>query len=495
LFCARDHFGVKPFFYAEVRGYLVFGNTLNCIRLHPTVSDRLNDRAIGDFLLFGGNQDPAISAFADIQRLPAAHVLSWSAAGLRLHRYWKLPTDGDIRYRREAEYIEHFREVLGRAVEDRLRVDRVAIYMSGGLDSSAVAATARKLTARGPGLDLRAFTNVFDRLMPDEERHYTGIVGRALGIPISFLAADNYRLYQFQDQEMYLGPEPKNDPITPAYKNDMFPQIMAHARVALTGHGGDSAFYGSSVYAWNLLKNGRVGRLIVDLWRTLGRGWFPQIGLRTRLRRLLGNNEAPAYPIWLNKDFEASAGLRARWKEVNAPAPREHPNRPEAYASLTSPYWAAFFEAYDPAVNCSAFEVRHPFFDVRLLTYVLAIPPLPWCMNKELLRSALAGLVPETIRLRPKTFLFQTPIQALISRDDWGWLDGFESPPPLDRFVDRQLIPRLAGETDAERFMLNSWPYALNNWLRRVAPSRQFARHAHVNRSEQPTEPGCVVSG
>jgi asparagine synthase (glutamine-hydrolysing) len=75
LYCARDHFGVKPFYYSLSAKSLVFGNTLDCIRIHPGVSDELNDRAIGDFLLFGSNEDPTTTVFAGIQRLAAAHSL------------------------------------------------------------------------------------------------------------------------------------------------------------------------------------------------------------------------------------------------------------------------------------------------------------------------------------------------------------------------------------------------------------------------------------
>src|SRR5438045_2935572 len=78
LFCGRDHFGVKPFYYAQVGNVLIFSNTLNCIRLYPDVSCELNDQAIGDFLLFNFNQDPRTTAFRDIQRLPPAHSLTWS---------------------------------------------------------------------------------------------------------------------------------------------------------------------------------------------------------------------------------------------------------------------------------------------------------------------------------------------------------------------------------------------------------------------------------
>ncbi|MEK7834195.1 MAG: asparagine synthetase B, partial [Acidobacteriota bacterium] len=95
LFCARDHFGIKPFFYAKVADHFIFSNTLNCVRLHTAVSDELNEQAVGDFLLFNGNQDLGMSAFADVQRLPPAHTLVCSEGKLGLRRYWSLP-DGDL---------------------------------------------------------------------------------------------------------------------------------------------------------------------------------------------------------------------------------------------------------------------------------------------------------------------------------------------------------------------------------------------------------------
>ena len=494
LFCARDHFGVKPFFYASVGHSLVFGNTLDCVRLHPAVSDRLNERAIGDFLLFDWRQDPAISAFADVQRLPGAHVLTWSAEGVRRGRYWKLPTDGDIRYRGEAEYVAHFKDLLRRAVEDRLRTDRATIYLSGGLDSSAVAAAALKLARPGNGLDLRAYTIVYDELIPDVERHYTGVVARALNIPVTFEAADGDKLYQCQDQEALQVPEPRNDPLAVAFNADQYRQIEAHARVALTGHGGDPVFLGSAEYAWNVLRSGRPGRLAVDFWRCLRRGRLPKVGFRTRLRRWLGKTSVPPYPTWLNQDFEAAVDLRAQWQEGNAPGPQEHPRRPEAYAALTAPVWSEFFESWDPGVTRCTFEVRHPLFDIRLLTFVLAIPALPWCDNKELLRGALTGLVPETIRLRPKTPLRGDPIRALIRRDDCGWLDHFESCAELDRFVDRRRIPRMAGETDPENFIMNTRPYCLNNWLQLRACSRPRPRRSYGVPDEPRVENGFALS-
>jgi asparagine synthase (glutamine-hydrolysing) len=93
LFCARDHFGVKPFFHARVGREFLFGNTLSCLRRHPGVGGDLDDLAIADFLLFESYQNPDATAFAQIRRLPAGHVLICDARGLHLRQYWSLRTN------------------------------------------------------------------------------------------------------------------------------------------------------------------------------------------------------------------------------------------------------------------------------------------------------------------------------------------------------------------------------------------------------------------
>src|SRR6266851_3857225 len=125
LFCARDHFGIKPFYYAQQGDLFLFSNTLNCVRMHPEVSGELNDAAIGDFLLFGLNCDNATTSFRDIQRLSPAHSLSISPEGVKIRRYWAPPTDGRIRYSKPEEYVENFQSLLEAAVADRLRTERV----------------------------------------------------------------------------------------------------------------------------------------------------------------------------------------------------------------------------------------------------------------------------------------------------------------------------------------------------------------------------------
>ena len=167
----RDHLGVKPLYYTRIGESLIFSNTLNCVRLHPGVSDKLNELAIADFLLFEENRDAFTTCFADVGRLPPAHALTCSDRTVRVDRYWTLPAHGKIRYRRPEEYADHLKELLRYAVADRLRTNCVGVFMSGGLDSSSVAAVARSLVSdRSASMPLKAFTMVFDSLIPDQER-------------------------------------------------------------------------------------------------------------------------------------------------------------------------------------------------------------------------------------------------------------------------------------------------------------------------------------
>ncbi len=149
LFCARDQLGVRPFFYAYQQGAFVFSNAFSCVRLHPAVSERLDDVTIGDYLQFRYSHRPGATALADVRRLPPGHTLSLTAGtGPVLKKYWELSLPAPIRYRRPPEYVERFLDVFDTAVGDRLRTRRVAVSMSGGLDSTAVAAAAVRVVRR-----------------------------------------------------------------------------------------------------------------------------------------------------------------------------------------------------------------------------------------------------------------------------------------------------------------------------------------------------------
>ena len=197
LFCARDHFGVKPFYYAELGELFLFSNTLDCLRQHPEVSEELNDAAIGDFLLFGLNCDVATTTFRDIQRLPAAHAMTISSEGLRIQRYWSAPTEGRIRYNAWKITSNIFRSCCKRRWRTARVSDRVGILLSGGLDSSTIATTARELAGSAGGTaDLRAYTVVYESLIPDQEGRYAREVADFLKIPLLSIPMDDLRPFE-----------------------------------------------------------------------------------------------------------------------------------------------------------------------------------------------------------------------------------------------------------------------------------------------------------
>ncbi len=228
LFCARDQLGVRQFYYNGSDDCFVFSNTLNCVRLHPRVSSKLNELAIADFLVFGLNQEKETTAFADIQRLPKAHTLIVSREGVRLREYWT-PSTSLVHFKNQDDYIARFRELLSTSVADRLRTQRVGISISGGLDSTAVAATATRIRNEKP-LQLNAYCVVYDSVFPDEERKYATLAADALDIPLELL--DGNEINQ-QDEGNSTGVAPEPFDVDPIYvvSNELLRRLSSRARV------------------------------------------------------------------------------------------------------------------------------------------------------------------------------------------------------------------------------------------------------------------------
>jgi hypothetical protein len=129
-----------------------------------------------------------------------------------------------------------------------------------------------------------------------------------------------------------------------------------------------------------------------------------------------------------------------------------------------------------------------------VLTWFLAIPPLPWCDEKEVLRSATAGLLPVSLRRRPKAAcaaqgflalpfaLFvpqrrrrkarppEDPIRALLRREESAWVDRFNAVPQLAEYVVRDRVPPVVGERDNTAIWTNLRPLSLNYWIQYSLP-------------------------
>jgi asparagine synthase (glutamine-hydrolysing) len=469
LFCARDHFGVKPFYYSQIGGSFVFSNTLNAVRLHPQVSADLNELAIADFLLFGYNQEPYTSTFAAIRRLPPAHTLLVQDGEIETRRYWTLPIEETVYYKRPEEYVERFQELFWQAVDDRLRTDSVGVFMSGGLDSTAVAAAAKELLSRRqPNHDLRAYTVVYDHLIPDEERYWSGLAANHLDIPIHHLAADEYEPWQGWDRPEQAYPEPMDTPFG-AIAADQYREVVLHHRVALTGYGGDPAFYPSQAYFVDLVRQFRFERVLSDAGRYfLAHRRLPPLYFGTWLRkRFRPATEAQKVPAWLNQRFADRLGLTERSAQNRQNGKGEHPSRAEAFTFLADLFWTNLFEGLSPGVTQAGLEQRHPFFDVRLLRFLLRLPPAPWCVHKELLRRGLHGCLPEAIRLRPKTPLAGDPFLACLRKNRECLNQNLFTLSCNDSLINWQVLREaLTNQVVPELWTCNmTRPISLSTWL------------------------------
>ena len=471
LFCACDHFGIKALYFAEVERCLVFSNTLDCVRLHPAVSDRLNDAAIADFLLFGMNYDPASTSFADIRRLPRAHFLRWSSAGLQIHEYWRPPTNGATHYSKRQDYIERFRELLTSAVEDRLRAKSVGILLSGGLDSSSVAAVARDLRKQKyPTIKLHAFTSTYQKLLADPDASAARTVATALQIPLHCWPVDSVELFEGWGDPQLHWPEPIEDPFAAGFR-DEFKSIAGSVRVLLSGEGSDNLMgFEMAQHLRGLWREGRAGRAFLDVAEHVWRRFQAPDGLRGPLRRLGGLFSSPqadaAFPAWIQPELVARLNLEKRWKDGLRDLPwNAHPRRPKWYSSLFLPQWDFMFRQGDAGVTRQPVEVRYPFLDLRLVNYLLAIPMMPWFFRKYLLREAMRGRLPETIRARPKTPFRGEPLLAALQRGEADAIAKMQPSALLNHYISESWLPSLAGTMSDQEAWLKLRPICLNFWL------------------------------
>lgn len=394
LCAARDAFGVRPLYYAFVAGQFVCSNVLAAVRAMPGVTKRVHEPAIVSFLQWGYNVDLTTTTFADIQRLAPAHHLLVTAGDVHAapHRHWHFPEPRPLVYRREQEYVDHYLHVMGESVSDRLRQPKVALLLSGGLDSTAIAATARRVS---PSTALHAYTWVTSPVRPDDEGRVAGLAARYLGIRHETIGDPLPSLSHLGFAE-FRSPEPLDGP-DEFYWLTLAPKIARESRVLLVGEDGDALFIPPSVRTQ--LRSWPLSDVLARAIRyTLSTGHLPHTGLRLR-EKLRGGLPATVQtaPAWLRADVLARTGL-----QHHASVP-EHPTRPETHAALHVALWQAMLAEYDRALTHALVETRWPMLDTRLLEFALAIPPIPWCQRKTLVRRAFRGALPDEVLRRPKS--------------------------------------------------------------------------------------------
>jgi asparagine synthase (glutamine-hydrolysing) len=477
LFCARDHLGVKPLYYARLGHMLVVSNVLDAVRRHPGVSDRLDDHAIGDVLLVGACMHPSRTSFADVARVPPAHALTCSMGGAApaVERYWTLTPGDELRLRDPRDYTEGYLSVLDTVVRDRLGQAPVGVLMSGGLDSSSVAAAAANVL--GPEAAphaLRAYTFVYDSVTEDEERRYSSLVAARLGIEIDHHPVDGYAWFERWNAGL-LPPEPSTEPMT-AMTSDLLARVAEHGTAALTGDGGDPALMPSPLIDLIACRPRRL--ILTEFWRAAWRTrMLPPIGVRSAVRQWLRRTRDVALPPWLSDSFVRRCDLGARGEQLfRPPVAVEWPRGPAA-AAITDPWWTSMFETYDPGATRRPVELRYPLFDLRFIAFALSLPTHPWCLRKEIVRTAMRGRLPGEICARPKSPLAVDVHHAHGRLTVSEIARSIEATPELAAYIDLRTFRRTVSD---DRVMTTEAPgtwalVSLATWLRCAAEARVTA--------------------
>jgi asparagine synthase (glutamine-hydrolysing) len=333
--------------------------------------------------------------------------------------------------------------------------------MSGGLDSSSVAAMAADLLGHLAPTTLRAVTGVYDTVAEDKERDFSSIVAAALGIQIDHLPLDGYALFDRWDADG-LPPEPTAETMT-ASTADMLERAAAHSGAVLTGDGGDPLLLPTTLIG----QIGRVPftRLMAGLWASRRAHARPPLGIRSLVHRWTRPRTIES-PAWLGRTLLRSFDPRERQREIDAQRAIDRGPRSTAVNAIVAPWWPSTFETYDPGATARPVAIRYPFFDVRLVDVALRLPSFPYCVNKHVLREAMRGRLPDAVRLRPKTplavvpetFHGQWPVAAAVR--------ALAAAPGIEQYVDvRALASTVRPDTlFSDRAVLAAVSLAM--WLR-----------------------------
>jgi asparagine synthase (glutamine-hydrolysing) len=477
LILARDRLGEKPLFYSVTPEGFFFASEGAALLATGCVDRTSSGAALGAYLRAGYVPDPA-SAFSAIAKLPPGGRLVLDGERLRVDRYWDVaPLLAVPPERLEVEEASKLvRGHLQRAVEAAMVSDvPVGVFLSGGLDSTAVAALAR---AWGPRLN--TFALGFDEAGFDERDH-AATAARALGtshrtllITPELFAEGARRIARKLD-------EPMADPaLVPMFL------LAEHARqevkVVLVGEGSDELFAGYPTYVGGLIAT-RYRKLPLRLRGALHAA-APLLGaprgnttLRYLVRRFLEAAEMPpasSHRAWTG--CLSAETLRA----VAAPAgPLSEPPEPDAPIArseldvllsldLTGYLPGDLLTKLDRATMAASLEGRAPFLDRRLVEFACRLPAslkLRGLVGKRVLRSAVADLIPASIRRRVKRGL-TVPLARWIAgpllpfvRDTLSRLDPRVVRPAAVRAL---LSEHVAGQRDNRRdlwalVMLQLW--------------------------------------
>ena len=447
LFLARDRLGQKPLYWWHGPSGLVFASEPAALLKCPDVPRDLDPQAIGAFLRFGYVPAPA-TAFAGIRKLEPAHYLEFDAAANRVTgptRYWDIPRGPPDAETGPAAWRERFLATLSEAVRGRLAADvPLGVLLSGGLDSSAIAAVA----AEHAGGRLQTFTVRFAESGWDESAYAREVADR-LGAEHTEVNVEPECLEALETLVRHHG-EPFADSSGIAVYH-LARQARRHVTVALSGDGGDESFGGYPRHAAMAVSE-RMAAGTRRLLAGLGRRMAARPGRKSRwnaARRFftaLDLDPLPRYLAWRSlfsgddlaalvaPDFAAEAladdPLR-RWGAcIHDLDGRPWVDRTMAI-DLQDYLPNDCLAKVDIASMAHGLEVRSPLLDHRVVELARQMPvALKWRrrlgrppQGKAILRDAFADRLPKTVLKRGKMG-FGVPVSRWLATDRAEWMRG-----------------------------------------------------------------------
>jgi asparagine synthase (glutamine-hydrolysing) len=192
-------------------------------------------------------------------------------------------------------------------------------------------------------------------------------------------------------------------------------------------------------------------------------------GIRTALFSLAGKKRNDCfYPPWIRPEFARRLQLKERWHQLTAAPVSAHGYNPRGYLAMNDLSVGSILENSDATWTGCNCELRVPFLDRRLARFLLRLPPIPWAMDKYLIRRSQIGVLPDSIRLRPKSPVLHDVLLRQIEAKKWNPVDLSVSPGPLENVVNWPLLMKLLPRSINESLYLHLRPFSLLHWLKSV---------------------------
>ena len=463
LFGARDRLGIKPFYYGWDESTFLFGSEIKALLAYPGMRAQFNPAVLGEYLAFGyvaGEE----TFFRGLRKLQPGHTLNIGNDGeLRIKRYWDLAIADDPEIRPREFYVKRYRELLDEAVSTHLMSDvPLGVFLSGGLDSSAVAA----LTARHRREPIQTFAVGYAE-QSFSELPYARIVSKHIGSQHHEVLVSEDQFFETLPSVIWHEDEPVCWTSSVALYH-LAKLAREHVVVVLTGEGSDETLAGYTRYAWTLWNSrmdGAYRALVPSGVRGWIRGGLQSEGLGAVLRRklehtCLGRDGASWPSFYFDNFFSAFSSeeqielleeayqdrIRSTYEGSMAPWERSSGNllKRLLYTDIHT-YLVELLMKQDQMSMAASVESRVPFLDHVLVEFAASIPAkfaLTGLEGKSILKSAMEDVLPRSIIYRKKMG-FPTP---------WaGWLHGTRLQQLEDLLLDGRSLERRIFRPEAIR--------------------------------------------